>query len=140
MPVFAVTIFLSAFLLFQVQPLIAKYILPWFGGGAGVWTVCLLFFQTVLLAGYAYAHALTRWLRPRGQILVHLALLAATVISLPIVPAEAWKSARTVGIFGSSWIGQTSLQEPFGKQPNREWRRVPPALFPTLPAWILAGS
>src|SRR6476659_4955951 len=56
MPAYALTIFLGAFLLFQVQPLIAKYILPWFGGGPGVWTACMLFFQLALLAGYAYAH------------------------------------------------------------------------------------
>ena len=48
---FAITIFLGAFLLFQIQPLIAKFILPWFGGSAGVWTVCMLFFQVALLAG-----------------------------------------------------------------------------------------
>src|ERR1700683_3334531 len=53
---FPVTIFLSAFLLFQLQPMMGRYILPWFGGGPAVWTGCLLFFQTCLLAGYAYAH------------------------------------------------------------------------------------
>src|SRR5215207_6242675 len=53
---FSAATFFGAFLLFLVQPLIAKYILPWFGGGAAVWTTCLLFFQTVLLAGYLYAH------------------------------------------------------------------------------------
>src|SRR6516164_2424866 len=62
---FAATILLSAFLLFQVQPLIAKLILPWFGGSAAVWTSCMLFFQIALLGGYAYAH----WLngRPAAQ-------------------------------------------------------------------------
>ena len=59
---YASTIFLSAFLLFLVQPLIAKQILPWFGGSAAVWTTCMLFFQTVLLLGYAYADAAVRWL------------------------------------------------------------------------------
>src|SRR5687768_5140731 len=53
---FAAATFLGAFLLFLVQPLIARYILPWFGGGPGVWTTCMLFFQAVLLAGYGYAH------------------------------------------------------------------------------------
>ena len=66
MKIFALTIFLGAFLLFQVQPLMAKFILPWFGGGPGVWTVCLLFFQTFLLAGYAYAHGLTRFFSRRA--------------------------------------------------------------------------
>ena len=72
---YALTIFLSAFLLFLVQPLIAKQILPWFGGAASVWTTCLLFFQSALLAGYAYADASVRWLRPRQQVYVHAALM-----------------------------------------------------------------
>lgn len=88
---FGFTIFTGAFLLFQVQPLMAKYILPWFGGGPGVWTTCLMFFQVALLVGYAYAHALSRWVRPRGQALVHLALLAGAVAFLPITPSDAWK-------------------------------------------------
>src|SRR5450759_4650432 len=85
MYLFAFTIFLSAFLLFLVQPLIARIILPWFGGTAAVWSTCLMFFQTTLLAGYLYAHWLTRALRPRRQALVHLALLAASVFALPIL-------------------------------------------------------
>src|SRR5436190_13086021 len=91
MPVYAVTIFLGAFLLFQIQPLIAKYILPWFGGGPGVWTTCMLFFQIVLLGGYGYAHALTRLRNKRQQVLVHLVLLALALALLPITPSEAWK-------------------------------------------------
>ena len=54
--IWGLTIFLGAFLLFQVQPIMGRFILPWFGGGPGVWTACLLFFQTVLLGGYLYAH------------------------------------------------------------------------------------
>lgn len=88
---FALTIFTGAFLLFLVQPLIGKYILPWFGGTPGVWTTCMLFFQLVLLGGYAYAHFLSRWLKPRGQAVVHLALLLVSLAVLPIIPAEAWK-------------------------------------------------
>ena len=87
---YALTIFLSAFLLFQVQPLIGKWILPWFGGGATVWTACMLFFQTVLLAGYAYAHLLRSRLAERGQALVHLALVAGALALLPIAPAAGW--------------------------------------------------
>lgn len=90
-PVFAVSIFAAAFLLFQVQPLIAKYILPWFGGGPAVWTAALLFFQMLLLGGYAYAHLSIRQFPPRGQVVVHLALLLAAVVLLPITPAERWK-------------------------------------------------
>src|SRR3954468_6242143 len=87
---YAVTIFVSAFLLFQVQPLIAKYILPWFGGTPAVWTTCMLFFQVVLLGGYAYAHGLLR-LPPRVQAVVHVLLLVVAALTLPIVPAERWK-------------------------------------------------
>jgi spermidine synthase len=91
MPVFALTIFIGAFLLFQVQPLIGKYILPWFGGGPGVWTTCMLFFQVLLLGGYAYAHFTSKWLKPRVQVLLHLLLLAAALALLPITPNDAWK-------------------------------------------------
>ena len=85
------TIFLSALLLFQVEPLIGKIILPWFGGVAAVWTVCLLFFQVVLLLGYLYAHLLTgRWGR-RTQGWIHTAVLAASLLVLPILPNSTWK-------------------------------------------------
>ncbi len=84
------TILLSAFLLFQVQPLISKYILPWFGGSPGVWTTCMLFFQVVLFAGYAYAHLLTL-LPHRLQGVIHGCLIVASLVFLPISPAESWK-------------------------------------------------
>jgi SAM-dependent methyltransferase len=87
----AATIFLSSFLLFLVQPLIARLILPWFGGTAAVWTTCMLFFQTVLLAGYAYAHATNARFAPRTQALVHTILLVAALAMLPIAPDERWK-------------------------------------------------
>lgn len=88
---FALSIFAGAFLLFQVQPLIGKYILPWFGGSPGVWTTCLLFFQMVLLGGYAYAHFSTKYLKPRGQIGLHALLLVSSLALLPITPSETWK-------------------------------------------------
>jgi len=88
---YAITIFLSSFLLFLVQPLIARLILPWFGGTAAVWTTCMLFFQCILLAGYAYAHATTAKLGPRAQALLHTLLLAAAVATLPILPDPSWK-------------------------------------------------
>ncbi len=88
---YACTIFLSAFLLFQVQPMIAKMILPWFGGTAAVWTVCMLFFQVVLLAGYGYAAWSIRNLTPRMQSIVHVSLLALSAALLPIAPNPAWK-------------------------------------------------
>jgi SAM-dependent methyltransferase len=87
---YAGTIFLSAFLLFLVQPIIAKQILPWFGGSAAVWTTCLVFFQSILLAGYAYADLGTR-LGPRRQTLLHVALLALSLLTLPILAGETWK-------------------------------------------------
>ncbi|MBI1353126.1 MAG: hypothetical protein GC160_02185 [Acidobacteria bacterium] len=88
---FAITVFLGAFLLFQVQPLLGRYILPWFGGGPSVWTSCMLFFQTLLLGGYAYAHGIASRLSPRWQARLHLALLAASLFALPLDPdAELW--------------------------------------------------
>ena len=69
-----------------MQPLLGRYILPWFGGGPSVWTSCLLFFQALLLAGYAYAHGVASRLAPRWQGRIHLALLAASVLALPIDP------------------------------------------------------
>ncbi len=90
---YAGTIFLSSLLLFLVQPLIARLILPWFGGTAAVWTTCMLFFQCVLLGGYAYAHATTARLGRRGQAALHTCLLVAGVALLPIVPDLTWKPA-----------------------------------------------
>lgn len=88
---YALTIFLSSFLLFQVQPLIGKYILPWFGGSPAVWTTCMLSFQVLLLVGYSYAHLIAGRLSPRAQGMLHLTLLAASLLVLPIIPAETWK-------------------------------------------------
>ena len=90
---FAVTIFTGAFLLFQVQPLIAKYILPWFGGSSAVWTTSMFFFQAFLLAGYAYAHMSVRYLKPRAQVVLHLVLLLVATTQLPVTPSDAWKPA-----------------------------------------------
>jgi SAM-dependent methyltransferase len=92
---YAATIFLSSFLLFLVQPLIARQILPWFGGTAAVWTTCMLFFQTLLLAGYAYAHATNVKLQPRSQAIVHTVLLAVALALLPIAPDDTWKPVGT---------------------------------------------
>ena len=88
---FAFSIFSGAFLLFAVQPLVGKYILPWFGGGPGVWATCLLFFQTLLLGGYAYAHFSATRLTPRRQAGLHLALLAVALVLLPIIPGAHWR-------------------------------------------------
>ena len=91
MILFASTVFTSAFLLFLMQPIIAKQILPWFGGNASVWTVCMVFFQLVLLGGYAYADLVIRRLAPRLQAILHTLLLAASLAFLPILAAESWK-------------------------------------------------
>ena len=96
MTLYAVTIFLSAFLLFQVQPLIAKIILPWFGGSAAVWSAALMFFQISLLAGYAYAHWLTGKMKAARQWQIHGGLLLVSLALLPILPSPHWKPT-TVG-------------------------------------------
>ncbi len=93
MALYALTIFISAVLLFLVQPIIAKQILPWFGGSAAVWTTCLVFFQFLLLFGYAYADWTTRKLRAQRQAVVHIVLLVLSAITLPIIPDAAWKPA-----------------------------------------------
>lgn len=89
---FAVTIFAAAFLLFVVQPTVARMVLPWFGGSAAVWTVAMLFFQVLLLLGYLYAHAVQRLSR-NAFLALHLPLLSLSVLSLPLLPAEHWKPA-----------------------------------------------
>lgn len=101
MVLYAATIFLSAFLLFLVQPVMAKQILPWFGGSATVWTTCLVFFQSALLAGYAYADWTVRKLAPKRSVLLHAALLVASLAVLPILPGERWKP---VGDENPSWL------------------------------------
>ena len=88
---FASTIFVSAFLLFQVQPLISKFILPWFGGSPAVWSTCMLFFQVTLFGGYVYAHLTSQYLSPKWQAVLHLSLLCAACFLLPITPDDSWK-------------------------------------------------
>jgi hypothetical protein len=87
----ALLVLLGAFLLFQVQPLLSKWILPWFGGGPAVWTTCLLFFQSALFAGYAYAHLSERYLPAPARLAVHLGLIAAAAWLLPVAPGGRWK-------------------------------------------------
>lgn len=91
MAAYAFAIFTGAFLLFQVQPLIGKYVLPWFGGAPGVWTTCLVFFQVLLLGGYLYAYLSSRFLRARAQVILHLVLLGLALATLPIIPNDSWK-------------------------------------------------
>jgi hypothetical protein len=91
MPLFAVTVFLSAFLLFQIQPIVAKMILPWFGGSSSVWTLCMVFFQVELLLGYAYVHLVHEKLSAQRQPWVHGALLLLSLATLPVVADPSWK-------------------------------------------------
>jgi hypothetical protein len=93
MALHAVAITLSSFLLFLVQPIIARRILPWFGGSAGVWTTCMVFFQVALVAGYAYSDVVARRLSLRRQLALHLSLVALSLLFLPIVSAESLKPA-----------------------------------------------
>ena len=88
--IFCLVSLLGAFLLFQVQPMISKFILPWFGGSPGVWTTCMLFFQIILFGGYSYAHILTRR-KAATQALFHVGLLIAAAVILPIVPKDSMK-------------------------------------------------
>jgi SAM-dependent methyltransferase len=93
--VFATTVALGAFLLFLLEPLFAKIILPRFGGSAAVWSTCLVFFQSALLLGYLYADVLTRRFIPAKQAVVHISLLVASLCFLPIAPHAILSSSRS---------------------------------------------
>ena len=88
---YGVAVFVAAFLLFQVEPIMGRLILPWFGGSAAVWTVTVMFFQVVLVLGYLYAHLLVRYVRPDRQMFVHVPVLLASLAVLPILPAASWR-------------------------------------------------
>ena len=82
--------------MFQVQPILGRFVLPWFGGGPAVWTSCMLFFQSMLLAGYAYAHWVACRTNQRLESSIHLALLAVSLAFLPIAPdPDIWKTASS---------------------------------------------
>ncbi|GAA5140162.1 spermidine synthase [Thalassotalea piscium] len=102
---FLLLIFIGAFLLFQVQPLIAKVILPYFGGGASVWTACLLFFQALLLLGYFYAHKLSQLKQIKTQFIIHTLLLTASLFALPIGLSEI----SLMSVDSNSFINQQPL-------------------------------
>src|SRR5215212_5854363 len=107
--VFAAALFVSAFLLFWVQPLAGKMLLPLLGGTPAVWNTCMLFFQALLLAGYAYALALTRWLSALAQGAVHLALLALAVLALPVALNAAAAGGVPEGASPEWWLLKTLL-------------------------------
>src|SRR6201984_2342956 len=87
---FIAAIFVSATLLFVVQPMFTKMVLPRFGGAPSVWSVAIVYFQTALLAGYAYAHVLTRYAGPRASVLIHLAVMIAAAFALPLTIPTGW--------------------------------------------------
>lgn len=107
---FFLTIFLSAFLLFQVQLVIGKVLLPWFGGTPSVWTTCLVFFQVLLLLGYAWAHLLVSRLTPRRQAALHSAVVLLALGLLAVLAAR-WPSPITPG---ASWKPE-GTDEPLGR-------------------------
>jgi hypothetical protein len=107
--VFALALFVSAFLLFWVQPLAGKMLLPLLGGTPAVWNTCMLFFQALLLAGYAYALALTRWLSSLAQATVHLALLALAALALPVALNAAAAGGVPEGASPEWWLLKTLL-------------------------------
>src|SRR5919198_3854928 len=100
MPLFAISIFLSALLLFQIQPMMGKFILPWFGGTPAVWSTLVLFFEILLTGGYAYAYWLIGHVKAKRQPVIHITLIALAVLLLvllsliwktPITPDSTWK-------------------------------------------------
>ena len=97
LPLFTLAIFVSAALLFFVQPMFAKMVLPKLGGTPAVWSVAMVFFQTVLLAGYAYAHFLTRNLQGRQAVMIHIAVMAAAILFLPLGIASGWTKPPASG-------------------------------------------
>ena len=88
---FAASIFGAAFLIFAVQPMVGKHILPWFGGTPGVWLICLAFYQSALFLGYAYAYWLIAKIPAKRQALIHGAILVAATLVLPVLPGDGWK-------------------------------------------------
>src|SRR5436305_2669517 len=94
--VFAVTLFASALLLFGVQPMFTKMVLPVLGGSPSVWSVAMVFFQGLLLVGYCYAHVLVRFVPARNAMLMHLILMAGAFLALPIVLNSGWSRPPSV--------------------------------------------
>src|ERR1043166_3524315 len=91
---FGATMFLSALLLFWVQLIIAKMLLPRLGGTPAVWTTCMLFFQVLLLAGYSYVLVTTAWIGLRKQATLHLALLLLSLLFLPLASGSLQEKQR----------------------------------------------
>ena len=103
-PLFVATIFLSAALLFFVQPLFARIVLPQIGGAPGVWTTAMLFFQSVLLGGYLYAHLSTRYFPRKAQLALHLAIWALALAFLPLGVPEGWVLDLSAPVAGQTLL------------------------------------
>lgn len=99
---FALTIFTSASLLFIIQPMFARMALPLLGGAPSVWNTALVFYQTVLLLGYGYSHLLTKYFKPRQQVLIHCGLLLTPLLVLPIAIPAGWQAPTTD--FPIAWL------------------------------------
>ncbi len=113
LPLFALTLFASSTLLFLVQPMFAKMVLPLLGGSPGVWNTCILFFQAALLAGYAYAHAAHGWLGTGPRLFLHLGLLLLAFLALPI-GVGGWSPAQEANpIPGLLWLLLLTVGLPF---------------------------
>lgn len=135
--IYGLALLVSAFLLFVMQPMMARFFLPSFGGGSGVWSVCLLFFQGALLLGYLYSHLLSQWLSARHAAILHSALLLLSLAALPIDPAPdlanaasdmpgarlVWLLVRSVGLpcilisasapLLQHWVAQGGSKSPY---------------------------
>jgi hypothetical protein len=110
---FAFSVFLSAALVFLVQPMSARLLLPQFGGSPAVWNACTVFFQTALLVGYCYTHLATRWLRPSRQIIIHAALLLLTLTLLPVALRTTSVALTDSPVTNLLWLLATSLGGPY---------------------------
>jgi hypothetical protein len=111
---YAAALFLSAGLLFMVQPMVARMILPFFGGSPAVWNTCLFFFQTVLLLGYLYAHFAGKWLGIKRHMIVHVTLIAAALYFLPVtIPAALLERADVSPVHQVLWVLLLSVGFPF---------------------------
>jgi hypothetical protein len=111
---FSMTLFVNAALLFAVQPMFSKMVLPMLGGTPAVWNTCMLFFQTALLGGYLYAHVTTRWLDVRKQSILQLALFVLTFLTLPVAVAAGWKpTGSEMPVWWLAALLTVSLGAPF---------------------------
>ena len=125
LPLYTAALFVSALLLFAVQPMFTKMVLPMLGGSPGVWNTAMLFFQSVLLAGYGYAHLTTRVLGVRRQAFLHLAVMVIALAALPIGVAAGWTPPHRDG---ASVLAHRAVRRLRGPPVLRRFRqRAPPA-------------